>query len=381
MIEKEIERYFNERLATYKDSIYQELVNVFGSYYSVYIMGALNTPIAYQVEKDYIDFYEKIYNTLSSEEQQLIDYFKDKLEEDDTYILGSTSGVITSFMKEYKDYLLVDKREERLINTSIIMDPNKIYTLDEMYIYNLCMIISLRIINLDDVLMKQIEIRRVICKSLGMEIAKRLHLKGIYLFDSQSVIDEYQPMHDEFNKQVVMDKNFPMDKNLLNSLNSVLPLCFSDYQLFLSKVGKDNFENFISAYNSNDGDMVYESVRLMRESLSKNDSSEIIMVDTRTILNAVKSMNEKKQKTSSETKKEEKTEIKPSRPMISSKRILSLLEGLDLKLLFDKLNNDKYKIDNNINIVDIDTHKYGTDILCIDEDGKDTLDPPSGPKR
>lgn len=61
----------------------------------------------YKTAKDEIDIYNDNYDSLTSEEQELIYYFKEKLQDDDFYNIGSTSGIITRRMEEKYDYILV----------------------------------------------------------------------------------------------------------------------------------------------------------------------------------------------------------------------------------------------------------------------------------
>jgi len=114
----------------------------------------------------------------------------------------------------------------------------------------------------------------------------------------------------------------------------------------------------------------------------KNQSSEIVMIDMDTISNALKSLREKEAQ--GIEVKESKEEIKADKPKITPRyrnTRNSLISGLDLQPIIKKINDLQPIINNNDDLFIIDKDKYGYKNLYIDEDGKDTLDPPSGRSR
>lgn len=77
-----------------------------------------------------------------------------------------------------------------------------------------------------------------------------------------------------------------------------------------------------------------------------------------------------------ERKEEPKLEMPRIIPRYVRKRS-SLIEGLDLQPIIRNIDNLQPKINNIENLQPI-INKYGEKIMYIDENGKDTLDPPSG---
>ncbi len=143
------------------------------------------------------------------------------------------------------DYLVFHSNDVTLINISIISNPLYVYTIDELYAKALCWIISGKILDSSSTIKKESAIRDEICKAISTEIVRRLRLRGIFLFDSEFLIDEYRFAHEENNRQGIEAKKYYRDKNLLRSLVHILPLCFNNYDLFLRIIGAHNFESFI----------------------------------------------------------------------------------------------------------------------------------------
>lgn len=363
MIEKEIEKYFNERLENFKKALYEELLNMFGLEYEREIKSALNIMVAYKVSKDDLEYYEGEYDNLTVDEQQLVDYLKDKLEDNDNYILGSSSGIITDVMRKEAKYAFYD----RICFCSILPSADKVYQPDEIYALVLCYKVINRIISFNHILSNKIDLEMLFCKTLGVEIINRLHLKGYYFFGSEEFVSKHQEAIAESKEYTLLAKAFKIDRYLLTPFLRILPLCFKDYELFVRKVGKENFESFINAFNENNGELVYEAIEKMQEEFRRNDSSEVVIVDVDSVQKSLDSYHQKQ--TAALSQEESKTKVtKPA-----GKR-RTILYGLDLGSMFNKkkfnnINNDFFNIGSKI---------YGTDYLYIDEDGKDTPDLPGG---
>ena len=377
MIEKEIERYFNERLSSYKKALRDELVTMFGRECNLFILEALEVPVVYQVKKSNLDFYAENKDSLDANEQNMIDYFVEKLGEDEIYIIGSSERVITDLMKEYISYSYFRINGRNYINVDVIFNPTRLYTTDEEYICSLLAKMEYNFqSNYEDT-----GFFRKIRWTLSREIVRRMHSKGYYLFDNKNLVEQFKEYGEEYDRSVFETKYYTNDRNLLNPILNVLPLYFTNQNEFFRLVGKDNFDRFKDAFgegffDASKMDEVYDSVDAMKESMEKSNGTEIIMVDINNIANALKSMRDKQQK---ESNIKEISTNGPILTQVTTKPIsakASLFGDLDLRTILNKIKNIELIISKNDNLQPI-INNNGEKIMYIDADGKDTLDPPS----
>lgn len=378
MIEKEMEKFFNEKLNNYKKAVYEELINMFGSECELFIRQALEVPVVYRVDKVALEFYDEITDSLDAEEQSVVDYFKEKLVESDPYIIGSSIRNVTDLMKKYASSVYHLEGKEEFISCNCIYNPFLIYSSDESYIQVLIYKIgsSLKVGDMKFIINEDIR------WALSVEIVKRLHSKGFYLFDSKSLLEEYEFTQKAYFDKAKEEKDYEYDKFFLSPILEVLPLYFTNRNEFYRIVGEMNYTLLADSIARRNIEAIYDIINRMKESMERNTISEIVIVDINTITNALKSMREKQQTQNLETtlKKEEFPTIKPQRLIMPrSGRNIRLIEGLDLHPNISKINDINFKIDNINSILPI-IDKFGEEILYIDEDGNDTLDPPSGRK-
>lgn len=378
MIEKEIERYFNERLSSYKKALRDELITMFGKECDLFILEALEVSVVYQVKKSNLDFYVENKDSLDANEQNMIDYFMEKLGEDEIYIIGSSERVITDLMKEYISYAYFRINGRSYINVNVIFDPTRLYTTDEEYICSLLAKMEYNFqSNYEDT-----GLFRKIRWTLSCEIVRRMHSKGYYLFDNKNLVEQFKEDGEVYDRSVLETQYYTNDRNLLKPILNVLPLYFTNQNEFFRIVGKDNFDRFKDAFgegffDESKMDEVYDSVDAMKESMEKSNSTEIIMIDINTITKALKSMRNKQQK---ESNIKEISTNGPILTQVTTKPIsakASLFGDLDLTTILNKI---KLIISKNDNLQPI-INNYGEKIMYIDANGKDTLDPPSTKKR
>lgn len=125
-----------------------------------------------------------------------------------------------------------------------------------------------------------------IVSTLSLHLSDKLHSQGIYFFDNEKMLKEYDSIRRDYFESVRREKDFVHDSYLLSSIKSILPLCFTDYRKFIHYVGRDNFESFEDALNDKNGEKIYELVERIKENLEKVILSESVVIDTVSIMSA-----------------------------------------------------------------------------------------------
>lgn len=331
-MEQELTNYLNERLKKYNSYLYLKLVKMFGGDYSSIIIDALNIPVLYKIDDIDINYYKKIYDSLSSEEQDLVDYFEHKLGNQSFYIVGSSTGIVTDFMiKNVQSYFSFSGGNNIIVLNSLFL-PSELILTDTSYLYSLISYISYNIMNkihyynclsiknlsnnLSSVLEKiyflneknkediknilnnindEINvfdndnlIRNVISRSLASVLADKIHSEGVYIFDNKGMLDEVKEIREQVLDKFKQDKKYKDDIYLLSSLHYILPCCFTNYQRFVHYVGKDNFLCFVDAYKKGDADKIYCYVNNMSENLEQKYMSESVRIDDNSLKRAIK---------------------------------------------------------------------------------------------
>lgn len=369
MNEKEIEKNFNDKLINYKKALYTEFIDIFGEEYAWIINDILNTPVVYHVERNGLNYYEEIYDTLNAEDQDIVDYFKEKLGDNDEYIVGSSLGIITDKMIENKS-CACSLDTQKFVTAGIIFNPNLLYSSDEIYVSNLIQVFFHAL--------KGASGPEVVCLTIAIEIVRRLRTKGFYLFDNKELLKEYSECFDEENSEYT---DIIYGKKLLSPILSVLPLIFTNTSEFYRIVGRENFDDFCRAYDKKDTEECYYNIIRMKDSLLKNSTSTVVMLDIPTISRIIKSANDKKESKQFSISNPEPPVVRIT-PRPTHRRSNSILSEKIIKKdiynysnINDNFYNFKKTNDNFYNI------KKEYDNYYIDEDGKDTLDPPSRLKR
>lgn len=369
MNEKEIEKNFNDKLINYKKALYTEFIDIFGEKYAWIIKDTLSTPVVYHVERNGLNYYEEIYDTLNAEDQDIVDYFKEKLGDNDEYIVGSSLGIITDKMIENKS-CACSLGTQRFVTSDIIFNPDLLYSNDEIYVSNLIQVFFHAL--------KGAFGPRIVCLTIAIEIVHRLRTKGFYLFDNKELLEEYS---EYFEEDIIEYSDITCDRKLLSPILSVLPLIFTNTSEFYRIVGRENFDDFCRAYDKKDTEECYYSISRMKDSLLKNSTSTVVMLDISTISRIIKSANDKKESKQVSISNPEPPVVRIT-PRPTHRRANSILSEQIIKkdiYNYSNINDNFYnlkKINDNFYKIKKEYEYY-----YIDEDGKDTLDPPSSLKR
>lgn len=359
MNEKEIEKNFNDKIINYKKALYTEFIDMFGEKYRCAIIDALSAIVVYNVRKIDLNYYEENYDTLNSEDQDVVDYFKERLEDNDNYIVGSSLEIITDDMINYQSLPAYCFGTKKFINCTIVFNPRIVYSNDEDYVANLIGILAISLIdNYND----NIALRKMRF-AIAAEIVRRLRTKGFYLFDNKELLEEYS---EYFEEDIIEYSDITCDRKLLSPILSALPLAFTNISEFYKVVGRENFDALNMAYTEEDAEECYASVSRMKDSLLKNSTSTVVMLDMPTISKIIKSVNDKKSSNEVLINNPETPGVKTI-PHTTHRRANSILSE---KII-------KKDIETNDNFYNIKKEED----YYIDEDGKDTLDPPSRLKR